>query len=139
MAEEKRQCAAIKKNGERCTNEAIPGSDYCFVNAHQALAQPEESMGELCGHKNIHCSDPLTCEKQKGHDGNHGAYHLERHYGSQTRDDRNPRIVTRELEWEKEVWVEWLDDAEIPPEDIKPDPDFYEKLRRKRLAGILEE
>lgn len=141
------QCAAIKKNGERCTNKVVPGTDYCFVKAHQAMAQPieEEKTEELCGHTNLHSYDHkgkqdfITCEKQKGHEGNHGANHFEIHYGSQIRDDTNPRLVRREIEWEKEVWVEWTDDAGIPAEDIHPDPNFYEKLRRKRLAGIIEE
>lgn len=28
------QCAAIKKNGERCSNEAIPGSKFCYIHQH---------------------------------------------------------------------------------------------------------
>ena len=47
------RCAAILSNGKRCPNAALPGSRYCGVPAHQALAaveherhedQPEESV-----------------------------------------------------------------------------------------------
>jgi N utilization substance protein A len=38
------RCAAILANGKRCPNMALPGSRYCGVPAHQALAQqaPED-------------------------------------------------------------------------------------------------
>jgi N utilization substance protein A len=37
------RCAAILSNGKRCPNAALPGTKYCGVPAHQALAnQPEE-------------------------------------------------------------------------------------------------
>jgi N utilization substance protein A len=32
------RCAAILSNGKRCPNTALPGSHYCGVPAHQALA-----------------------------------------------------------------------------------------------------
>jgi N utilization substance protein A len=32
------RCAAILSNGKRCPNAALPGSSYCGVPAHQALA-----------------------------------------------------------------------------------------------------
>ncbi len=32
------RCAAILSNGKRCPNAALPGSKYCGVPAHQALA-----------------------------------------------------------------------------------------------------
>jgi N utilization substance protein A len=32
------RCAAILSNGKRCPNEALPGSRYCGLPAHQALA-----------------------------------------------------------------------------------------------------
>jgi N utilization substance protein A len=35
------RCAAILSNGKRCPNTALPGSKYCGVPAHQALAQQE--------------------------------------------------------------------------------------------------
>ena len=34
------RCAAILSNGKRCPNAALPGSRYCGVPAHQALAAP---------------------------------------------------------------------------------------------------
>jgi N utilization substance protein A len=35
------RCAAILSNGKRCPNAALPGSKYCGVPAHQALALQE--------------------------------------------------------------------------------------------------
>ena len=35
------RCAAILSTGKRCPNAALPGSRYCGVPAHQALAQKE--------------------------------------------------------------------------------------------------
>src|SRR6202011_1457220 len=32
------RCAAILTNGRRCPNAALPGSRYCGIDAHQALA-----------------------------------------------------------------------------------------------------
>src|SRR5205823_11011436 len=40
------RCAAILSNGKRCPNAALPGSKYCGVPAHQALAQTEEAGAE---------------------------------------------------------------------------------------------
>jgi N utilization substance protein A len=36
--EEQGRCAAILSNGRRCPNAALPGSRYCGLEAHQALA-----------------------------------------------------------------------------------------------------
>src|SRR5581483_6041362 len=33
------RCAAILSNGKRCPNASLPGSRYCGVPAHQALAE----------------------------------------------------------------------------------------------------
>jgi N utilization substance protein A len=35
------RCAAVLSNGKRCPNAALPGSRYCGVPAHQALATQE--------------------------------------------------------------------------------------------------
>jgi transcription termination/antitermination protein NusA len=35
------RCAAVLSNGKRCPNAALPGSKYCGVPAHQALAEAE--------------------------------------------------------------------------------------------------
>jgi transcription termination/antitermination protein NusA len=40
------RCAAILSNGKRCPNAALPGSRYCGVPAHQALASAEPAGGE---------------------------------------------------------------------------------------------
>ena len=38
------RCAAVLSNGKRCPNEALPGSRYCGIPAHQALAKQEAAM-----------------------------------------------------------------------------------------------
>jgi transcription termination/antitermination protein NusA len=46
------RCAAILSNGKRCPNAALPGSPYCGVPAHQALASAApapESNGDGVG------------------------------------------------------------------------------------------
>jgi transcription termination/antitermination protein NusA len=35
------RCAAILSNGRRCPNAALPGSRYCGIEAHQALAHKD--------------------------------------------------------------------------------------------------
>jgi transcription termination/antitermination protein NusA len=40
------RCSAILANGKRCPNAALPGSKYCGVPAHQALATTEDDSGE---------------------------------------------------------------------------------------------
>jgi transcription termination/antitermination protein NusA len=39
------RCAAILGNGKRCPNAALPGTRFCGVPAHQALAQVEAETG----------------------------------------------------------------------------------------------
>jgi len=41
------RCAAILTNGKRCPNAALPGSKYCGVPAHQALATLEPTAAEV--------------------------------------------------------------------------------------------
>jgi N utilization substance protein A len=38
------RCAAILSNGRRCPNAALPGSRYCGIESHQALAGKESDM-----------------------------------------------------------------------------------------------
>ena len=38
------RCAAILSNGKRCPNEALPGTRYCGLPAHQALAGTEADV-----------------------------------------------------------------------------------------------
>jgi len=40
------RCSAILSNGKRCPNASLPGSKYCGVPAHQALAEAE-TKGEV--------------------------------------------------------------------------------------------
>src|ERR671939_678488 len=40
------RCAAILSNGKRCPNASLPGSRYCGVPAHQALAQHDGADDE---------------------------------------------------------------------------------------------
>jgi transcription termination/antitermination protein NusA len=39
------RCAAILANGKRCPNAALPGTRFCGVPAHQALAKVEAETG----------------------------------------------------------------------------------------------
>jgi N utilization substance protein A len=40
------RCAAILSNGRRCPNAALPGSRYCGIEAHQALANQDTDQVE---------------------------------------------------------------------------------------------
>src|SRR5256885_611601 len=40
------RCAAILSNGKRCPNASLPGSKYCGVAAHQALAKAADAGAE---------------------------------------------------------------------------------------------
>ena len=40
------RCAAILSNGRRCPNAALPGSRYCGIEAHQALASKDTDQVE---------------------------------------------------------------------------------------------
>ncbi len=40
------RCAALTQSGKRCPNAALPGSRYCGIPAHQALAEQEEAGEE---------------------------------------------------------------------------------------------
>src|SRR6059036_3802367 len=40
------RCAAVLSNGKRCPNEALPGSRYCGLPAHQALALQDDNGTE---------------------------------------------------------------------------------------------
>src|SRR5216110_4901 len=40
------RCAAVLSNGKRCPNEALPGSRYCGLPAHQALALQDDNGAE---------------------------------------------------------------------------------------------
>jgi N utilization substance protein A len=46
------RCAAILSNGKRCPNAALPGSRYCGVPAHQALAAVEHERHEVTAEEN---------------------------------------------------------------------------------------
>jgi N utilization substance protein A len=41
------RCVAILANGKRCPNAAIPGSRFCGISAHRALAEREAAGEEL--------------------------------------------------------------------------------------------
>jgi N utilization substance protein A len=40
------RCSAVLSNGKRCPNEALPGSRYCGLPAHQALALQDGNGSE---------------------------------------------------------------------------------------------
>src|SRR5215212_7978296 len=62
------RCAAILANGKRCPNASLPGSRYCGLPAHQALADqesdyvvpPEEGEGEEAGDAEPQDEVPVT-------------------------------------------------------------------------------
>jgi N utilization substance protein A len=43
------RCAAILSNGRRCPNAALPGSRYCGIDTHQALADKDTDQVEATG------------------------------------------------------------------------------------------
>jgi N utilization substance protein A len=44
------RCAAILSNGRRCPNASLPGSRYCGLESHQALAAiASDNVGDLAG------------------------------------------------------------------------------------------
>jgi hypothetical protein len=114
------KCKAVTGSGEPCKNNAIDGEEYCHVH------EPEEEPKGPCGHINRHSYnhkgelDPLECEKEEGHSGNHGTYHYEVIYGE---PDHNPvtGIVKPSVQYEGERWVEWNDAAGIPVDKIQED------------------
>jgi N utilization substance protein A len=55
------RCAAILSNGKRCPNASLPGSRFCGVPAHQALAGQEPQEGKVvapAGRKTGVAADP---------------------------------------------------------------------------------
>src|SRR5438105_1779608 len=61
------RCAAILANGRRCPNAALPGSRYCGLPAHQALAdkdtdQVEAAAPEANGGDQVEAATPETQE-----------------------------------------------------------------------------
>jgi transcription termination/antitermination protein NusA len=58
------RCAAILANGRRCPNAALPGSKYCGLPAHQALA--EEPAAEGGGAEETDATPPLPAEAPAG-------------------------------------------------------------------------
>jgi N utilization substance protein A len=63
------RCAAILTNGRRCPNAALPGSRYCGIEAHQALAgmdtdrvdgAPMEAGGPAPDEAPIEATDPAA-------------------------------------------------------------------------------
>lgn len=121
-------CAAITNSGAQCKRKPLPDSKYCQIVAHQAQAEPEEEEFVVCGHINRHSIgmdgvlDNLACERELGHDGDHGAWHYEIHFGPSLRDEVNPRIMHPQINFEGDVWGEWSDMAGTPVSEIKPEP-----------------
>jgi transcription termination/antitermination protein NusA len=56
------RCSAILSNGKRCPNAALPGSKYCGVPAHQALATAEPAQAAAPAAQ----VDDEVLEEQKG-------------------------------------------------------------------------
>ena len=51
------RCAAILSNGKRCPNAALPGSRYCGVPAHQALAASDAQGDAVTGDAAVESTD----------------------------------------------------------------------------------
>lgn len=115
------KCNAKTGSGEPCKNNATEGSEYCHLH------QPEPEPKGECGHVNRHAYgsdgelDPITCEKEEGHDGNHGAYRYEKIYGEPMHDPVT-KVVSPSVQFEGERWVEWTDAAGTPVEEIQEEP-----------------
>jgi transcription termination/antitermination protein NusA len=64
------RCAAILTNGKRCPNAALPGSKYCGVPAHQALAnlEPAEAVAVV----EVEAVEVQAAEVEPTQDGAHG-------------------------------------------------------------------
>lgn len=80
-----------------------------------------KSVDGKCGHVNKHSRgtngqlDDLPCEKPQGHDGNHGAFHLQ-----YVNNDSGLVIIGKKKYTEDKVWCEWTDAAGVLASEIKP-------------------
>jgi len=80
-----------------------------------------------CGHINKHSMDlrgqpdNLSCEKDMGHDGNHGAMHLQHANG---------------VLGESKVWCEWVDAAGTLASEIVPEPLPISEKDREHAAFV---
>jgi N utilization substance protein A len=72
------RCAAILSNGRRCPNASLPGSRYCGLDAHQALANIDSDRvadlaggeGEPSAAENGSAETEETVQAQESPDGN---------------------------------------------------------------------
>jgi transcription termination/antitermination protein NusA len=56
------RCAAILSNGKRCPNASLPGSAYCGVPAHQALAQSNPGAAVAVEEAAVDGAEPAATE-----------------------------------------------------------------------------
>jgi transcription termination/antitermination protein NusA len=56
------RCAAVLSNGKRCPNEALPGSRYCGLPAHQALAL-QDGNGAEAADAPVVADDPVVADE----------------------------------------------------------------------------
>jgi N utilization substance protein A len=54
------RCAAVLSNGRRCPNAALPGSRYCGIESHQALANKDTDQVEPAHEDNGAGTPPLA-------------------------------------------------------------------------------
>ena len=66
------RCAAVLSNGKRCPNAALPGSAYCGVPAHQALAESKAWRGRGAARRRAVESVELEPESGEADDGRRG-------------------------------------------------------------------
>ena len=124
------QCKAITNSGEQCKREALDNG-YCSLPAHQAQAEePLEEQEDLCGHVNVHAGEQedenfLTCDKPKGHTGDHSAIYHEVVW-------KKGSIISEE---DKRTY--WNDDAGIPVDEIEPEEQIKTKSDISRIVERL--
>ena len=124
------QCKAITNSGEQCKREALDNG-YCSLPAHQAQAEePLEEQEDLCGYINVHAGEQedgnfLTCDKPKGHTGDHSAIYHEVVW-------KKGSIIS-----EKDKRTYWNDDAGIPVDEIGPEEQIKTKSDISRIIERL--
>jgi len=60
------RCSAVLSNGKRCPNEALPGSRYCGLPAHQALALQDGNGAEPAETPAVAEAEDLTAAAEDG-------------------------------------------------------------------------
>jgi len=67
---DEKRCQAITKNGQRCRNPAVPGSNYCRLPKHAALASaaeitPAEAMAVILPPREEPVAEPVSVQPEE--------------------------------------------------------------------------